>query len=161
MICDICMYDSYTYAVMHFQSHVCNHFGGIFLGIRFALVLLCKSNTKWRGCYFLVFWNKNGIRAAPNRVAFRARRWSVWVDSFCFGTVCNTAITRYARGTWAKQAITCMFNSPVMQHLIRHLIRYLIRSNQAFNQATIMTSTWFESGINQVIRVSIMNSTWF
>ena len=75
MICDICMYDSYTYAVMHFESHVCDHFCNIFY-LEFDLYWFCfvKAIQNGGGGYFLRFWCKNGIRAAPNRVAFRSRR---------------------------------------------------------------------------------------
>ena len=140
MICDICMYESYTYAVMHFESHAYNQFCNIFFGIRIVLVLLCKHNTKWGGWFLAPFWCKNGIRAAPKHIAFGGRRWSIWVDFFCFGTVCDTAITRYAREIWRKEAITCICNSPIMRNLIRPLIRFnqafhliLIRLNQAFH----------------------------
>ena len=135
------MYDSYTYAVMHFESHVCKHFCNIFsLGFNFYWFSFVNTIQNGGGEFSGAFWCKNGIRAAPKHMVFGSRRWSVWVDSFGFGTVCDTAITRYAREISRKEAITCICNSPIMRNLIRPLIRFnqafhliLIRLNQAFH----------------------------
>ena len=66
MIYDICMYDGYTYAVMHFESHVCKHFCNIFsLGFNFYWFSFVNTIQNGGGVILALFGAKMGSGALP------------------------------------------------------------------------------------------------